>query len=340
MSMTHKLPPLVTVCLTVDNYRKLFLYTGPTGGFVHRMQGTWCHGGWLCSSSVPNFTLSFTKPKSIAALLTWRSAISCEHSWLRERHYWFSFLFFMRLPKPKWPYSWGKKKDGGEKHQRLHTKDIVHNLTWVIMTDLWKKKAGFIILAAFSLWVGLAERCSLVMWVGEVMITNTHPFASAQFIFNMGVCSVQEKPCMNKCRYFRAGHERSLSGLTRWQWCDSYAIAFTVTGCQHDSTPVGDFGVTDSTPPKHPTKDIPLRRLHLSSTYIVAEDEVKRPLCWFNEFLKVTQKSPQKFWYQWSIWRKHALKHLQSTLINETHLLWMWMFMWKYELNVKQLFSR
>lgn len=155
MSMTHKLLALVTVCLTVVNNRKIsFLYRslwvfGVSDAPSEPLQDDWC------SSSVPSFTFPLKNPKSIAAFLSWRSAISSEHSWLREKRYWFFFFFFRWLPEPRWPYSLKKNLAGIS--ERLHSKDTNFNIRLRRLFLVYKRittednsgSCGYTLLAAF-----------------------------------------------------------------------------------------------------------------------------------------------------------------------------------------------
>lgn len=48
-----------------------------------------------CSRRLPASSSSSESPKSFDAPLSWRSAMSAQHTWLREKHYWFFFSFQM-----------------------------------------------------------------------------------------------------------------------------------------------------------------------------------------------------------------------------------------------------
>lgn len=86
MSMTHKLLASVAVCLKAVSNKEFVFYFSVFGCFVSLV---WPHAESLFSSSDASF--SFRNPKSIAASLSWHSAISSKRSWLRETRYWFFF---------------------------------------------------------------------------------------------------------------------------------------------------------------------------------------------------------------------------------------------------------
>lgn len=114
---------------------------------------------WLCVFGVSNapckameedcfsFTFPFRKPKSIAALLSWRPAISSELSWLREKPYWFFFLSTFSEGCQSPDEQSGEKN--GRKFRRLYIKDtseypavlavLIYCKMWFVFHLIWHK---------------------------------------------------------------------------------------------------------------------------------------------------------------------------------------------------------
>lgn len=91
---------VVTVCLTVINGRKLvspdrvvcFFIVSPTDQVSPRCL-------LLPFPASPSAKKKkkiyiYNNPKVNCCFRSWRSAISSEHSWLKEKHYWFFFFLF------------------------------------------------------------------------------------------------------------------------------------------------------------------------------------------------------------------------------------------------------